>query len=158
MSTKRGKAIPGKGMLRTNGAGIPVAVLPGTRVADPRWMKAAVLRAMAEKDVFTIMLACKRSGVSTKSFYKWRKEDPDFAALVEEANENITQRLEQKANEFAVGVGVEAPIPSLMVFMLKARRPDVYRENTEAKLDVMGPNGANLSFTLSLGDRGGAPA
>ena len=154
MAAKRGKAAPGKGALRVGRTGIPTMVIPGTRRPDIRWQKAAVIRAMRRKEVFTIVLACKLAGISTQSFYRWQKDDTDFAAEVEAANEDITQRLEQSAHEQSVGIGVEAPVPSLMQFLLKARRPLIYREATEAKLDLTSPNGAQVSFTLKLGDSG----
>lgn len=153
MSSKRGKAAPGKGMMKTK-RGLPIALVEGTRKADPASMKAAVLKAMGDDDIFTITRACKRAGIATRSYYKWLEKDAEFKAAVEIANEEITQRLEQSAHEQAVGIGVEAPVASLMVFLLKSRRPLVYREATEAKVDLTSPNGGNLSFTLSLGDRG----
>lgn len=144
-------------MMKTNGEGLPKAIIPGTRTPDVRWMKTAVLRAMREHDVFTITAACKRAGIRTQIFYAWRKNDAEFAEEVKVANDEITERLEQKAHEQAVGVHGTEPVPSLMIFLLKARKPEMYRDNTEASLSLTGPNGAMMQFTLNLGDRGNAP-
>ncbi len=44
--------------------------------------------------------ACKRTGISTSSFYRWRQDDPEFDALCEEAIGEATNMI----NDMAEGV------------------------------------------------------
>ena len=91
-----------------------------------------------------VLAACDESGVSRRSVYSWRDADPDFAAAWAQAEERSTQRLEREAIRRAAE-GVEEPVfqggvevgrirkysDTLLIFLLKARRPAVYRERVE---------------------------
>ena len=85
------------------------------------------------------LAGCSRDGVYTR-----RDADPEFAAAMHQALEHHTQLLEQEAIRRAVE-GVERPVfhqgqqcgtireysDTLLIFKLKARRPEVYRDNVQ---------------------------
>jgi hypothetical protein len=95
-------------------------------------MMQKVLTVMCDDEAcFTIRYACKKADVSPSWFYRLQKQHEDFAAAVAEANEQITQRLEQRAGERAYGIGKFKPSDLLMMFLLKGRRPQTYRDNVK---------------------------
>jgi hypothetical protein len=77
----------------------------------------------------------------TKAWYRLRKTDAEFAELWDEALEEGIQQLEEEARRRAVE-GVTVPImyrgeqvasvqefsDTLLIFLLKAKRPEVYRD------------------------------
>jgi hypothetical protein len=87
------------------------------------------------------------------SHYRWLESDPKYAELWEAAQEGFTQNLEAHAAKRAtVGVprgvyfqgqkvGSEQWVSDpLLMFLLKGRRPDTYRDRTE----ITGANGGPL--------------
>ena len=109
----------------------------------------------------TIGVACKEGGVAVATVYRHREQDDSFAALWEEALEAGVQVLEQEARRRAVD-GVEEPVfwqgqvvghvrkmsDTLLIFLLKAKRPAVYRENT--RVELTGADGDPVK--LAIGD------
>ncbi len=116
--------------------------------------KARVLKAMLREDVFTVRKACELSDVDPTCHYDWIKTDKVYAFQIEEAVELQIQRLEQSANERAIGIGVKAPSDLLTVFLLNAKRPAIYRPAVKGTIE--GKDGQTVTFTLGLGDAGGA--
>jgi len=116
------------------------------RIADPK--KAAFLAAY--EVCGTIRGAIRAAQISPTSHYTWLKEDPEYAALFEEAKEAAIAMLEESARERAIRGVVRKkftksgePIidpetgqqytereysDALTIFLLKAARPEVYRE------------------------------
>jgi hypothetical protein len=95
------------------------------------------------EEVGTVKAAAAQVGIQRTTPYKLRKRDSSFAQAWEEAEEASTQTLEREALRRAVE-GVDKPVTvagerevvkvysdTLLIFMLKARRPDVYRERIE---------------------------
>jgi hypothetical protein len=99
--------------------------------------------------------ACKAASVSHGAYYGWLKDDPQFAEAVRYAKEEFTERLEREADRRAVegvprlkfhnGKPVIDPrtgkhyvereySDTLLIFRLKALRPEVYRERREVTL------------------------
>lgn len=86
--------------------------------------------------------AAQLSAVARQTVYDRRNADPEFAAAMSAAIESHTQVMEQEMIRRAVE-GTERPVfhqglecgrireysDTLLIFALKARRPDVYREN-----------------------------
>jgi hypothetical protein len=105
--------------------------------------KGEVIAALLLDDVFTVREACRRCipELSSATYYRWFNEDDEFKAAAEECYELITQRLEQEAHQRAMGMGVKVPSDMLMMFLLNAKRPEVYAHRT--KLEHSG------SLTLS---------
>lgn len=82
-------------------------------------------------DVFSqtanISYACKKAGISRQTYYDTIERDPEFAALVADADEEATDSLEGVAWHKAK---VERDNTSLWN-LLKARRPKKYRDMVE---------------------------
>ena len=108
--------------------------------------KKAFLAALA--DGHSVREASRRSGLDWGVAYRHRKRDAEFDRAWVEAYESGTQVLEEEAFRRAVH-GVERPVFSggkqvgtvthysdrLLILMLKARRPSVYREQKPAKTE-----------------------
>ena len=104
----------------------------------------AALRQQAVLDAYamygTIAKACEVSGVPRSEHYRWLK-GKRYTARFEEAEEQAVQALETEARRRAL-VGTEKPLfhkgkevghvrvfsDPLLVFLLKAKRPEVYRD------------------------------
>lgn len=97
--------------------------------------------------------ACGLVGMARQRVYEWRASDADFAAAWDEAVEAGTDELEEEARRRAFE-GIEEPVfykgsvcgtirnysDTLMIFLLKGRRPHKYRDYHE----VAGPGGTPL--------------
>jgi hypothetical protein len=96
-----------------------------------------------------ISYACELASVPRRDVYEWQERDPTFALAFNVAGEQATERLEREAWRRATEgtpykrtsywhgepVGTDEKIEysdQLMLLLLRARKPDVYRE----KLDV----------------------
>lgn len=105
--------------------------------------KRAFLEAFAEHG--NITTAAKSAGISRRVVYKWQEHDADFLVAFHEAEAIATEVLEAEARRRAVeGVTQETPIyqrgehvgtivkteysDTLLIFLLKARAPEKYRE------------------------------
>lgn len=92
--------------------------------------------------------ACEAIKVNRQRVYEWRAADPAFAAKWDEAVEAGTEELEQEARRRAY-MGVDEPVfyqgeecgavrkysDTLLIFLLKGRRPEKYRDNVTLKID-----------------------
>lgn len=95
--------------------------------------------------------AAKAAGMARETFYKWRADDEEFAAAWNEALEEATDTMEREAWRRAVE-GVDEPVfgrigkdldgevgtirrysDSLMQLLLKAHRPEKYRERQQVE-------------------------
>jgi hypothetical protein len=75
-----------------------------------------------------IVTAAEAAGVDRRCHSNWIK-NPEYREAFEEAFEAGTQKLEAAAIERASRKAKPSDI--LLIFMLKARRPDVYRDNVK---------------------------
>lgn len=90
----------------------------------------------------TVSEACRVTGVGRTTVYGWRAKHEEFAVAWADIEEETTERMEREA--FRRGVeGVEREVyhrgevvgmerqysDTLLIFMLKARRPEKYRDN-----------------------------
>ncbi len=95
-----------------------------------------------------VRLACQSASLSRSAVYHWRKSDSLFAEAWAEAMEIAADVLEAEARRRAYE-GVEEPVgfykgePSatvrrysdtLLIFLLKAARPEKYRDNLTAEI------------------------
>lgn len=117
------------------------------------WM-AGFLAAFDEEGLVT--RACRKVKVGRSTVYDARKTDLVFAAAWDETEEIVTERMEAEAMRRATD-GVERKVwhqgdeigteriysDTLLIFMLKARRPEVYRDNV--KIVHSGNVGVDLS-------------
>ena len=105
--------------------------------------------------------------ISRATVHRWRQEDPDFAAAWDDAMEDATDTLEAEARrraldgheEYVVSMGQivrdpETGLPlkqrkysdALTALLLKAHRPERYRERHEVK------NTGNVTLNFSKDD------
>jgi len=68
------------------------------------------------------------NGFTRNTAYVWKREDPEFAHAWEDAIEQGCDLLEDEAKRRALDSS-----DLLLIFLLKAKRPDKYRERHEVK-------------------------
>ena len=109
------------------------------------------------RDTANVSAAARAANVNRRTVYVWRDETPEFAADWDEALEEATDTLEAEARRRALK-GVAKPVfykgeacgtvqeysDTLMTLLLKAHRPEKYKERTAS--EFTGPGGAPLSF------------
>lgn len=114
------------------------------------------LKALAEYGI--VGTACKAAGIGRTMAFQWRQDDPVFASQWNEAVEQATEKLEREAWRRA-SEGWEKPVfqngrqvgtvreysNTLLIFLLKAQRPDRYRENS--KVEISGPQGQPVALS-----------
>jgi hypothetical protein len=95
--------------------------LPSPR--EPAWVAAflTVLRETAN-----VRASADAAGITRRAAYYLRERDPDFRASWDDCMEDACDVLEAKARERALA-GLS---DNLLIFLLKAHRPRVYREST----------------------------
>src|SRR5437899_1659707 len=77
-----------------------------------------------------VMLSAKAAGIDRNLPYVERRKNPKFAELWDQAEEDSIQLLEAEARRRAM-----ATSDVLMIFLLKARRPQVYRDRIDLSVD-----------------------
>jgi hypothetical protein len=70
-----------------------------------------------------VRAACDAVGISRQTAYYWRSNDAEFAAAWAQAIEDATDHLEEVARQRALETS-----DTLMIFLLKAHRPDKFRD------------------------------
>jgi hypothetical protein len=88
----------------------------------------------------TVTAACRVARIGRRTFYDWAGKDPEFAAQLKDAREQVTDDLEQEAINRA-----HAGSDTLLIFLLKSLRPEVYRENV--KMEHSGPGGKPIEVS-----------
>ncbi len=96
----------------------------------------------------SVTKACAAAGLESRNtVYEWRKTDPDFAKRWEEARAIGMEALEDEAIRRAHD-GVDEPVfhqgvavgtvrkysDTLLIFLLKGAKPDVYRDRVSTEL------------------------
>jgi hypothetical protein len=116
----------------------------------PSWLKA-----FAETGV--VAHACEAAKVGRTTVYEARERDEKFAKAWDDIESATTDEMEREAYRRGVE-GVDKPVfqkgecvghvrefsDTLLIFMLKARKPEKYRETTRHELT--GKDGAPLTF------------
>ena len=119
--------------------------MTGRTVRTPRKRK-LFLSALRETGG-NVTKACEVANISRVAAYEWRVADSTFALDWESAIEEGTDELEQEARRRAVE-GVKKPVfykgekigfvneysDTLLIFLLKARRPERYRERFDVEI------------------------
>lgn len=99
------------------------------------------------KETCNVSLAAKAGGISRRRAYQIREAEPDFAELWDDALQEGIDNLEHEAQRRAF-TGVTEPVfyqgyecgtvrkysDTLAIFLLKAHRPDRFRENSKLEL------------------------
>lgn len=130
---------------------------------EPDWHKFLVTLASTG----VVLTACRKTKIPRRTAYDRRAADPEFARLWDEAAELATESLEEEAVRRARD-GTLKPVyqsgalvgkireysDTLLIFLLKARKPSVYRD---AKVVVAGDPGNPVkhehSGTVAVTDR-----
>lgn len=120
-----------------------------------------------------VTVAARACGISPATLYKHRRDDALFAERWQEALEEAVDLLEHEAHRRAFK-GVAEPVfyqgdecgyvtkysDGLAQFLLKAHRPDKYRERSEVKQEISGgmqlndtTRAARLAALLQLAER-----
>ncbi|UTW59968.1 helix-turn-helix domain-containing protein [Kordiimonas sp. SCSIO 12603] len=110
---------------------------------------------------YSVVKAAEAAGVSGRTVYKWRRVDIAFAVEWEQALDIATDLIEEEAMRRAVK-GVAKPVyrggevvghvqdysDSMLMFLLKARRPEKYNDKAgkadQQTLDTVGVKDALL--------------
>lgn len=107
-----------------------------------------------------ISAACKKAKISRQRAYEVKDEDALFAAAWQEALVMATEALELEARRRATGwlepvfylskkVGsIRRYSDTLMIFLLKAHKPDVYRDN------IKNDHSGEITLRILYGDDG----
>lgn len=82
---------------------------------------------------YSVAAACKAEKIGRTAYYAWIKSDPEFAAAAEDAIEAGTDLLEDEAKRRATG---PRGSDTLLIFLLKARRPEKYRERQQIDITI----------------------
>ena len=114
--------------------------------APDAW-RPAFLASLAE--TCNVSEACRVSGISRPTVYEHRAADAEFAAAWDDAVAAGVEALELTARQRAVRES-----DTLLIFLLKAHRPDVYRENRRTELT--GANGGPVETRIVFGYDDGA--
>lgn len=125
-----------------------------TRAPRKRDWAVDFLAALEER--VTVEAACREIGIERSTAYRRRQRDEEFALAWHDVDEATTQRMEREAFRRAVDgfksdvlykgsvVGSETKYSdTLLIFLLKARRPEKYRENV--RIEHGGTIGVDLS-------------
>lgn len=111
-----------------------------TRTERTAKKRAAFLESLIETGG-NVSRSCIVAGIGRQRVYEWRTDDLEFATAWDEAVESGTDELEEEARRRAFA-GVDEPVfyqgeecgtirkysDTLLIFLLKGRRPDRYRE------------------------------
>lgn len=122
---------------------VPIAT--NKRRVDPEILKARYLAALP--DYFTITAALAKAGASAHQLAHWRETDGAFCVAEQQARDSLADKLEGEAIRRAFK-GVRTPVyqggllagyiqvysDQLLTLMLKAMRPEKYRERSEVSV------------------------
>jgi terminase small subunit-like protein len=97
------------------------SLFPQIQHAKQRAMLAAVAHCLS------VTAACAQVGIARETHYQWVRQDPDYAEAVAEARQLGADWLEDVA--IARATAGDKPSDVLLIFLLKAARPEKYREN-----------------------------
>jgi hypothetical protein len=122
--------------------------LPTPRIPNSKldWIPAFLA---ALRDTGNVRAATQAAQVDRSTVYKLRERDTDFAAAFETARDEAADVLEAEARRRAT-LGVDEPVfykgvpvgsvkrysDALLIFLLKAARPQTYRENVSITTDA----------------------
>ena len=100
--------------------------------------------------------ACMQLAISLTGFYEYMQRHPDFKADVfQAARDQFIVKLEEKAFEAAMDSDPKR-FPTMLIFMLKAHKPDVYGDRSRVQV-TPGNDFASAFFTAMQGAANGKP-
>lgn len=98
----------------------------------------------------SVTRAAQETGIHKSSHYEWMQRDPVYAAAYKQAEDEAIEAMEAEARRRAVE-GVSKPVfgkggevyghiteysDQLLMFLLKGKRPEVYRERVDLTVDI----------------------
>jgi hypothetical protein len=107
-----------------------------------------VLTGTARAPGGSITRACRAAGICRTTFYHRRNEDETFRAAVLEALEEACDLLEDEARRRAMKCS-----DVLLIFLLKAHRPEKFRERFDVRTSV----GVQLEIVEEIVEAGKGP-
>jgi hypothetical protein len=107
----------------------------------------------------TVVHACRATGIGRRTHYGWLESDPAYAARFADVKDDAVESLEAEARRRAAE-GVLEPVyqggkkvgsirkysDTLLIFLLKGAKPDVYRDRVEHT----GKNGGPIETTARI--------
>lgn len=122
--------------------------MPRKSNPSPRWPEHFLA---AYRQSGNISRSAETARVDRRTVQRHRKSDPDFAALMDDAQEESADGLEQEARRRAVE-GTDRPVfykgdqvgqvreysDTLLILLLQAARPEKYRSNARVEHSGMG--------------------
>ncbi|MFI4998222.1 MAG: hypothetical protein ACHQAQ_20855 [Hyphomicrobiales bacterium] len=91
-----------------------------------------------------VRVACHAAGISRTQAYRERGHNQRFAQAWDQADEDATEALEAEARRRAMSTS-----DVLLMFLLKGRKPAVYRDN--ARLELTGAAGGPIQTQVFAG-------
>ena len=113
--------------------------------------KPAVIAAF--KNCANVTKACELVDIARATFYGWLKDDPEFKAAYEAAREEAIQVLEDEAIKRATIGGSD----TLLIFLLKAARPQKYRDYVRQEITGSGGGPIERKVTVRIIDPNDKP-
>lgn len=92
------------------------------------------------ESTFSVSAAASGAGIDRRTAYRHKENDPDFSAKWDEAISNAIDGLEEAAYKRAREMS-----DTLAIFLLKTRRPDLYRDRQDVTTTTMAVNYADLT-------------
>jgi hypothetical protein len=100
-----------------------------------------------------VSACCKARGISRTTYYDWLKNDADFAAAVESAEETVLDKSEAQLKDWMFGnseKGIEPNLTALIFFLKTKGKRRGYVERTEVQTAV---TVEKTAYTLPDGTR-----
>lgn len=118
-----------------------------TRLQKQEEKKELFLKSYSSK--FSIHAVCETVGVDRTTVFRWRENDPKFAEKFNAIDSQITDTLQQRAITRAL-TDADQSSATLLIFLLKARLPEVYREKIVHEVNLRFANTLIADITLIL--------
>lgn len=94
----------------------------------------------------SITATCEAVGIGRETFYRWKREDEVFQALVDRAEQMAADELEHVARERA-----KAGSDTLLIFLLKGLKPEKYGDSIRIRKAVEGMTDEQLRDIIRSG-------
>jgi hypothetical protein len=113
---------------------------PRSAAGAEAW-RAAFLNAL--RNSCNVLYACRAAGIGRTTVYDHRAKDAAFAQAWDTAKVEAVELLELEARDRAMKKS-----DLLMIFLLKAHKPEMYRETSNVNVNMLSPeDAANLTDT-----------
>lgn len=117
--------------------GIKTNPLGKTFDTNPNASKEEVLEEL-ERNKGQVVLTCRNTGISTRTFYNWKRDDEEFAAKVKELRDREGEQIYGKLIEAAMAGNLSA-----IIFYCKTQL-----KMSEKQIVEMQSNGIDLNLAL----------